>query len=91
MRQYSTAIGAIPPSGIFLKQCIISSIFDQTNVIGGWFHVFINLQPMIPDKGGVIWPIGGSEKGNLNRVPWDRWRGDQMTDLWWRMGSLFIK
>ena len=54
MRQYSTAIGAIPPSGIFLKQCIISSIFDQTNVIGGWFHVVINLQPMIPDKGGVI-------------------------------------
>ena len=52
----------IPPLYMSLKQCFISRSVNQRNIIGGLFHVIINLHPMIPYKGNVFCLIGGVEK-----------------------------
>ena len=57
MCYHSTTIDAIPHSCLSLKQCISSRSVYQRNIIGGWFHAIINLQPLIPDKGNVFCPI----------------------------------
>ena len=37
-----------------LKRCIRIIIFNQSKIIGGWFHDIINTQPLITDKGNVL-------------------------------------
>ena len=74
-----------------LKQCVRISSANQRNNLGGWFHVIINLQTLIPDKGNFFFPVGCVENTNLNKVPWGRWRSGQNMDLWWRRGRLFVK
>ena len=88
---HSTVIDAIPPPYMSLKQCVIIRSVEKRNIIRGWFHVIINLQPLISDKGNVLFPIGGVENASLDRVPWGRWWGGQILYLWWRRGRIFIK
>ena len=76
---HSTVIDDTSHPCLSLKQCVISRSVYQRNIIGGWFHVIINLQPLIHDKGNVFLPIGGVENASLNRVPWDRGWG---VELW---------
>ena len=73
------------------KQCVIISSVDQRNILGGWFHVIINLQPLIPDKGNVFFPIGGVENPNLNRVPLGIWWCGGIMGLWRMRGGLFVR
>ena len=88
---HSTAINAIPPPCLSLKQCVRRRSVNQRNIIGGWFHVIINLQPLILDKGNVFRLIGGVENTNFNMLPWGRWWGGQIMDIWWRRGRIFVK
>ena len=88
---HTTAINTIPPSCMPLKQCVRIRCDNRRNIIGGWFHVIINLQPLIPKKGNFFCPIGSVEKSSLNRIPWGRWRGSRILDLWWKRGWLFFK
>ena len=88
---HSTAINDISPPCLSLKQCVISSSVNQKNIIGGWLHVIINLQSIIHDKGNVFCSIGGVENTSFNRVPWGRWWGGRILDIWWRRGRLFVK
>ena len=46
---------------MYLKQCFSSRSVTRSNILGGWFHVIINLQPLITDKGNVFCPVGGVE------------------------------
>ena len=85
------AIYAIPPPYLYLKQCISSRIVYQRNILGVWFHVIINLQTLILYKGNVFYSNGGIEHFSLNRVPWGRWWGGQMMDIWWRRVKIFVK
>ena len=91
MCYHSTAINAIPPPCMSLKQCVSSTSVYQSNILGGWSRVIINLQPLIPDKGNVFYPIGGVENASLNRVPWGRWRGGRVLYLWLMRVRLFVK
>ena len=59
--------------------------------MGGWFHVIINLQYVILDKGNVFFPIGGVENTSFDTFPWDRWWGSRIMDIWWSRGRLFFK
>ena len=78
---HSTTIDVIPPPFLPLKQCVRIRSVDQRNILGGWLHVIINLQPLIPEKGNVFCPIEGIENTILNRVPWGRWWGGQILDI----------
>ena len=71
----STAIDAIPPPCLSIKQRVSNRSIYQSNIIGGWFHFIINLQTLIPDKGNVFCPNEGVENASLDRVPWGRWWG----------------
>ena len=88
---HSTAIDAIPPPCLSPKQFVSSRSVYQRKILGGWFHVIINLQPLITGKSNGLYPIGGVENASLNRVPWGRWWGGRILDLWWRKGRLFVK
>ena len=70
---HSTAIDTIPPPCLSVKQCVSRIIVYQSNIIGGWFHVTTNLQPLIPHKDNIFCLIGGVESTILNRVLWGRW------------------
>ena len=70
---HSTAINAIPPPFLSLKKFVNGKNINQKIILGGWFHVIINLQNLIPDKGNVFFPIVGVENTSFNRVPWGRW------------------
>ena len=86
---HSTAIDAIPLPCLYLKQCVSIRSVGRSNILGGWFHVIINLQPLITDKRNFFCPVGGVENASLNRVPWGRWWGGRILDIWWRIaGSL---
>ena len=74
-------INAIQYPCLSLKQFSISKSVDRRNNLGGWFHVIVNLQPLIPDNGNVFYVIGGVENVSLNRFPWGRWWGGQILDL----------
>ena len=88
---HSTAIDAIPPPYLSLKQCFRRRNVNQRYSLGVWFHVIINLQPLIPEKGNVFFPIEGVENASLNRVPWGRCWGGQILYIWCRRGRLFVK
>ena len=88
---HSTAINVIPPPCLSIKQCVGSRSINRRNILGGWFSVIINLQTLIPDKGNFFCSIGGVEKNGFNRVPWGRWWGGRIMDLWWGRGRLFVK
>ena len=64
-----TAIDAIPPPCLTLQKCFSNIILYKRDILGGWLHVIINLQPLIPDKYNFFWPIGGVESASLNMVP----------------------
>ena len=64
---------------------------NQRKILRIWLHIIINLQTLIPDKGNVFFPIGGVENTSLNRVPWGRYWGGQILDLWWGRGRLFVE
>ena len=70
MFYHSTAINAIPPPCLSLKQCVSSRSVNQRNILWCWLYVIINQQPLIPDKGNVFYLIGGVENTSFNRVPW---------------------
>ena len=74
-----------------LKQCVIIRSVNQKNILGGWFHVIINLQPLITNKRNIFCPIGGVENTRFDRVPWGRWWGGQILYLWWIRGKIFVK
>ena len=65
-----TAIEAIPPLCLSLKQCVSIRGVNQRNIIGVWFHLIINIQTLIPDKGNVLLLIGGIGNAILNKFPW---------------------
>ena len=88
---HSTEINAIPPPCLYLKQCARIRSVNQRNILGGWFHVIINLQPLISDKGNIFFPIGGVENTSFNKVLWGRWLGGKIMDIWGRRGRLFVK
>ena len=88
---HSTAIDDIPPPRLSLKQCFIRRSVNQKNIIGRWFHAIIKIKTLIPDKGNVLCPIGGVENAILNMVPWRRWWGGRIMDIWWRRVRLFVK
>ena len=54
-------INAIPPPCLSLKQCVSSRSFNLSKILGGWFHVIINHQTLIRDKGDSFCPIVGVE------------------------------
>ena len=57
----------------------------------GWFHVIINLQPLITDKGHFFCLIVGVGNTSFNRFPYVRWWGGRILDLLWRRGRIFVK
>ena len=91
MCYHSTAINSNPPPFMYLKQCFIIRIVNQKNILGVWFHVIINLLPLITDKGNILCPIVGVENTIFDRVPWGRWWGGRIIYLWWRGGEIFVK
>ena len=89
--KHSTEIDAIAPPCLSLKQCVSRRSVYQRNIIWGWFHVIINLQPLIPDKGNLFCPIGGIENTSINWNPWGRLWGGRVMGLWWRRVRIFFK
>ena len=74
-----------------LKQYVSNRSVNRRKVIGGWFHVIINIHPLITEKGNIFCLIVGVEKTSFKRVPWGRWWVGRISDLWWRRGRLFVK
>ena len=88
---HSTAIDSISHPCLSFKKCVRIRSFNKRKILGGWFYVIINIQPLIIDKGNVFWLIRGGGNVILNRVTWGRWWGSRILDLWWRRGRIFVK